>query len=204
MATVVSRLEAVLTANVHDFNRKMDQSEGRMAKVGKVAGVAGLAIAGGLAVGLEKSVHAALDAQVSQNRLEQAFRNAHLEAKVYEAGIGRLEKAGRRLGFTDEQTKEALGSLITATHNYRKAASELSVVQDIARFKHVSLVDATKMLTMAQTGSQRAARHRRLRRAGQERERGRESSRETPGQDGDRERGHRRGPGPRSRPGRRL
>jgi hypothetical protein len=158
MATVVSRLEAVLTANVHDFNRKMDQSEGRMAKVGKVAGVAGLAIAGGLAVGLEKSVHAALDAQVSQNRLEQAFRNAHLEAKVYEAGIGRLEKAGRRLGFTDEQTKEALGSLITATHNYRKAASELSVVQDIARFKHVSLVDATKMLTMAQTGSQRAAR----------------------------------------------
>jgi hypothetical protein len=157
MSTVVARLEAVLSANTRDFDRGMDKSETKMHKVGKAAGVAGLAIAGGLAVGLTKSVHAALNAEVSQNRLEQAFKNAHLAISPYTKAIEDAEKAGRKLGFTDEATKTALGSLITATGSYKKAVDELSVAQDVSRFKHVELADATKMLTMAQTGSQRAA-----------------------------------------------
>ena len=64
--------------------------------------------------------------------------------------------SGRNLGFTDEQTKNSLGSLIIATHNMRKATVDLGVAQNIARFKGIDLQSATKMLTMAMGGSQRA------------------------------------------------
>src|SRR5437899_3326488 len=157
MAVTVSRLEAVLGADTKQFDRSMDKSEGRMHSVGKVAGVAGLAIAGGLALGLDKVVKAAMDAQTSQARLEQAFKNAHLSAAKFEPQIKTLEAASRKLGFTEEDVHTSLGSLITATHDYGKAARDMTVAEDIARFKHVSLSDATKMLTMAFTGSQRAA-----------------------------------------------
>src|SRR6266487_2267362 len=101
MATVVSRLEAVLTANTRDFDRGMDKSHARMGKVGKAAGVAGLAIAGGLAYGLDKSVKAAMAAQVSQARLEQAFKTSHVSATRYAKAVTALEASGRKLGFTD-------------------------------------------------------------------------------------------------------
>jgi hypothetical protein len=156
MAVTVSRLEAVLRADTSQFDRSMDKSEGKMHSVGKVAGVAGLAIAGGLAVGLDKSVKAAMEAQTSTTRLEQAFKNAHLSATLYAGAIDKAESSGRKLGFTDEETKTSLGSLITAVHSVHKATSDMAVAQDIARFKGVGLTDATKMLTMAMTGSQRA------------------------------------------------
>ena len=66
--TVVARLEAVLHAQTEQFDRAMTTSETKMHKVGKVAGVAGLAIAGGLAYGLDKSVKAAMEAQTSTPR----------------------------------------------------------------------------------------------------------------------------------------
>src|SRR6266699_233117 len=108
MAMTVARLEAVLSANTHGFDSAMDKSEGRMHKVGKVAGVAGLAIAGGLAVGLDKSVKAAMAAQVSTARLDQAFKTAHISATAYAGAIDKAESSGRKLGFTDEETKIAL------------------------------------------------------------------------------------------------
>src|SRR6266496_607139 len=156
MATVVSRLEAILTANTRDFDRGMDQSQTKMQRVGKVAGIAGLAIAGGLAYGLDKSVKAALSAQVSTARLEQAFKTSGISAAKYAKAVDVLEASGRKLGFTDEQTKTSLGSLLIATHSMTKASADLSVAQDLARFKHVDLEAATKSLTMAMAGSQRA------------------------------------------------
>src|SRR6266566_1029725 len=157
MATTVARLEAILSANTRDFDHAMTRSEGRMKSIGKVAGVAGLAIAGGLAVGLEKSVKAAIEAQASEARLTQAYKNAHVAIGPLRKQLEGLESIGRKLGFTDEQTTNALGSLITATRNQKLATKDLSVAQDLARFKNVGLNDATKMLTMAMTGSQRAA-----------------------------------------------
>ena len=47
MATTVAVLEAVLRADTRQFDTAMGKSEGRMQKVGKAAGLAGLAIAGG-------------------------------------------------------------------------------------------------------------------------------------------------------------
>jgi hypothetical protein len=153
---VVARLEAILSANTAQFDSAMTRSEGRMQKVGHVAGIAGLAIAGGLAYGLEKSVKAAMGAETSTARLEAAFKASGESAKRYSGQIDTAEASGRKLGFMNTDLRDSLGSLEVATHNHTKAIHLMGVAEDIARFKHVDLASASKMLSMAMAGSQRA------------------------------------------------
>jgi len=122
-------------------------------KMGKAAGIAGLALAGGLALGLEKSVHAAMSAQVATERMNTAFEHSHVSIKAFTGGIEKAEAAGRKLGFTNAETKTSLGSLVVATHSGTKALDLLSVAQDVARFKGTDLEAGTKTLTMAMAGS---------------------------------------------------
>lgn len=143
------------------FNRSSTETQslgshfGSLAKTALLAGgAAGIA---GLTVGIDKSIHAAIAAQASQARLDQAFKAVGLSAAASKDGIDKAEASSRKLGFTDDATRQSLGSLIIATGNVHKSMTDLAVAQDIARFKGVGLEDATKMLTMAMTGSQRAA-----------------------------------------------
>jgi hypothetical protein len=154
--TVVARLEAILSANTAEFESAMTRSESRMQKVGHVAGVAGLAIAGGLAIGLEKSVKAAANAQVETARLGVAFQTAGLNVNKYKGSIDAAETSSRNLGFSNEDVRNSLGSLIVATHNVPGAMKDLATSEDLARFKHQDLATASKTLTMAMAGSQRA------------------------------------------------
>jgi len=156
MATTVARLQAVLGADTHQFDRAMDRSHSKFGRVSKAAGIAGLAIAGGLAFGLKKSATEAMEAQRQMARLSQAFRTAGLNIKPYRKAIEESDKATRKMGFSDEDAKNALGSLIVATHSFRKSREDLNVAMDVARFKNIDLTQATKMLTMAMGGSQRA------------------------------------------------
>ena len=156
MATTVARLEAVLSANTRDFDRAMGRSETRMQRVGKAAKIGlGIGVAAGVAV-LKSSVAAAMDAERSQRRLETAFKAAKVPIDQHSAAIERASKAAINLGFDDEDLKDSLGSLIIATGDYKKAQDLSNVAMDIARFKGVDLEAATKMLTMAMAGSQRA------------------------------------------------
>jgi len=157
VTSTIARMEALLTANTRDFDRAMDKSQTRMQKVGRGAKLAGVAVAGGLAIGLEKSVKAAMDAESANTRLDVAFKTARLDAGKYKEQVDKLEESGRKLGFTDTDTKTALGSLLVATHNMKKATVDLATAQDVARFKGVDLETATRLLTSAMAGSQRAA-----------------------------------------------
>ena len=65
------------------------------------------------------------------------------------AQLDQAEASSRKLGFSGDDTKQALGSLVTATGSVSKSMAELGTAQDLARFKGIGLVDATKMLTMA-------------------------------------------------------
>jgi hypothetical protein len=154
--TVVARLEAILSANTAEFESAMTRSESRMQKVGHVAGVAGLAIAGDLAYGLDKSVKAAMAAQTETARLGVAFQTAGLNINAYKGQIDKAETSSRNLGFTNEDVRNSLGSLIVATHNVHGAMKDLTTAEDLARFKHQDLATASKTLTMAMAGSQRA------------------------------------------------
>jgi phage-related protein len=133
-----------------------EKANGGFAKMSKAAGIAGLAIAGGLAFGLKKAVDAAEEMQQSTARMDAAFAASHVSAKAFSGAIDDAEVSSRKLGFQNDSVRNSLGSLIVATHNGKAAIADLAIAEDIARFKHISLESATKNLTMAMAGSQRA------------------------------------------------
>ena len=156
------KLEVEIVGDASSLHRALNQSTGSTNKFGGVLSKlkyaalgAGAAVAGGLVIGLEQSVKKAIEAQAVNARLGIAFRNAGLNAKLYGRQIEELESKSRKLGFTDEEVKTSLGSLITSTHSYVQASKQLGIAQDLARFKSVSLEAATKALTMAHAGSLR-------------------------------------------------
>lgn len=157
MSVEVARLVTVLEAQTKDFDRAMDKSHSRLGKAGKAAGVAGLAIGGALVTGMTLSVKAAMNAQDSQARLDRAFKNARLSAGKYTERLDDVLKSSRELGFKNNEVRDSLGTLITATGSYKEAVEVMGVAQDLARFKGVGLDMATKLLTGAMAGSTRAA-----------------------------------------------
>ena len=153
------KLEVEIVGDASSLNRTLKQSSDTTGKFNKHLGAlkvaafgAGAAVGGALVVGLKDSISAGIEAQKSQARLAVAFKNAGKAIGPYEKQIGKAEAASRRLGFTDDEARQSLGSLITVTHNYRQAVKEMAIAQDLARFKGVSLEQATKALTMAHAG----------------------------------------------------
>jgi phage-related protein len=138
------------------FQRSMDKATGSTRRFGAAAKVAGGLVATGLVIGLEQSVKAAINAQDSHRRLEQAFKNVGVSADKYAQQIDGAEASSRKLGFAGNETRDALGSLLTATGNVTTSIKDLAIAQDLARFKGVDLESATRLLTGAMSGSQRA------------------------------------------------
>jgi hypothetical protein len=128
-----SQFKKELTGAVASTNR----ANSSFARMGKVAGVAGLALAGGLAIGLTKAAKGAMEDQVEMSRLATAFKNVHEAIGPFTKRIEDAQEAGRKLGFQDEEVTRSLGTLVTATHNGTKAIQLNATAMDIARFKHV-------------------------------------------------------------------
>lgn len=137
------------------------EAESFGSKLGGLAKMAALALGagavGGIALVLDKSVKAAMGAQTSQTLLNTALKNTRISTVAASSALDKATASARKLGFANNDTRTALAKLITATGSTKKAISDLSTAQDIARFKNTSLTNATQMLAMAQTGSQRAA-----------------------------------------------
>lgn len=69
--------------------------------------------------------------------------------------IERRIKAAQRLGFADEDLRASLALLVGATHDVGKAQEIQATAMDLARFKNISLQDATEALTRVEAGSYR-------------------------------------------------
>lgn len=139
------------------FAAELDKAAGKTRQMSAVAGVAGVALAAGLAVGLDKSVKAALAGQVAQEALNTALTNTHQSVAAMSPALEEAEAASRKLGFTDDESRVALAKLETATGDTGKSIKDLALAEDIARLKHVGLDVATKLLTGTLGGSSRAA-----------------------------------------------
>ncbi len=153
-----------IVGNASQFKRELDKAvsstakaNGGFRKMGRAAGIAGVAIGGALVVGLAKAAEGALEDQVAQERLATAFKNAHVPIKGFTDRIEKATDAAVKMGFHDEEAAGALGTLVTATHNGKKAIDLLGTAMDIARFKHVDLDAASKMLTATMAGNVRSA-----------------------------------------------
>lgn len=146
-----------ILGDARQFASELDRAAGRTRSFGKAATFAGVAIAGGLALGIEKSVKAALEGQTSQVALDTALRNTHQSVEAMKPALDAAEASSRRLGFTDDATRTSLARLETATGDTRKAVVDLGLAEDVARLKRTDLDTATKLITGTLAGNTRAA-----------------------------------------------
>lgn len=140
------------------YSMKEGESAGKgfsssLASLAKVAALAGLAIVAGVAV---MSIKAADQFDVAQNRLKQAVTDLGKSFKSLEPQISQTEKTGVKFGFTMTETAESLAKLTVATKDPTKAMGLMGTAMDLARFKHISLSQASETLTKVMAGSNRA------------------------------------------------
>lgn len=120
---------------------------GSAVKVAALAGVAGIAAAGIIAM-----TDAAAADRTEQQKLEQAVAAAGAATETSTAQIEAAIAAGQDRAFTDSQTRDALQSLVTATGDVTAATGLLSGAQDIARLAGVDLATAADAVAKAQAG----------------------------------------------------
>ena len=71
------------------------------------------------------------------------------------AAIEKVLTARMALGFSDDEQRNSLSLLVAATHDVNKALAVEATAMDLARFKHISLEEATGALTKVEAGSYR-------------------------------------------------
>jgi hypothetical protein len=149
--------------------------QGNLAKTEAMSGTAGTKV-GGMgsslgALGVPLSLAAAgLGAVATEGLMAaQAYQEhevavgrltASLNANVpaWQASSEEIKKAieaSTKLGFTDTETTNAMAGLVAATHDVGQATHVLAVAQDLARFKDISLQDASLALTSIEAGRAR-------------------------------------------------
>jgi hypothetical protein len=159
--------------------RMDDQVSGPLAKMrdkfdtlGKNKGFQ--AVAQGVGLGLGISAWGLVDRAISEvvniagdsvkafneDQASIAQLNTSLKANVAgwdgnRTAIEEVLKARVKLGFSDDEQRTSLSLLVAATHDVNKALEIEATAMDLARFKHITLADATEALTRVEAGSYR-------------------------------------------------
>lgn len=96
---------------------------------------------------------AALAEEESIQKLGTALRANVKDWDGNTAAIERVLKARMDLGFSDDEQRDSLAKLVAATRDVNKALEIQRTAMDLARFKGISLADATDALTKVEAGS---------------------------------------------------
>jgi hypothetical protein len=165
MANIVKLLVATeLGESIHEL-RKVKGELGGIEKTAKDTsakthqhlsriGTGATVALGGIAVGLGMATKAALDAQVSQNKLELSVKNAGISWKGHREEIEKNLTAARKLsGFTDADLETSLAKLVTTTGKASSALGLQSKAMDLARARGISLQQATTILSKVWNGN---------------------------------------------------
>lgn len=101
------------------------------------------------------SIKVAKDAEAATVQLKVAVKNAGFEYDDYAKKISNAQVAGRKFGFTNEQTTNALSQLTIGLKDPAKALQVLGVAQDLAVAKHMDLNSAALLVTKGMEGQVR-------------------------------------------------
>jgi hypothetical protein len=102
---------------------------------------------------LGDSIAAALEEEVSIQKLGTSLRANVANWDGNTKAIERVVTAQMALGFSDDEQRDSLAKLVAATHDVTKALAIQRTAMDLARFKGISLADATDALTKVEAGS---------------------------------------------------
>lgn len=130
--------------------QKLTQAMSTLGGATLAAGAVGFAAAG------VEAIHMADAFDTAQASLQTAVKNSGNSWSQFSGPIEDAYGKMAQLGFNSTETAQALTSLTTATGSPTKAISDLSVAADLARLKHISLTDASGILTKTLAGSTRA------------------------------------------------
>lgn len=105
---------------------------------------------------LVDSVKAAIEEQASTGRMTAALRANVAGWDGSTEAIDRRIQAGMRLAFSDDDIRESFTKLVAATHDVEEAFRIQRVAMDLARFKGISLTEASDALVKVEAGQYRA------------------------------------------------
>lgn len=159
LAVIISGRGSELIKSFRDIANEADSSgkktHSAWSTAGKIAGAAVAGLAGGaLAVGVA-SVKMASDYEQSHARLVTALTNSGSSWAQQKSAIDQVEASSRKLGFTDNDTEDALATMTRGMGSAKTAVGYLGIAQDLARAKGVSLAAAGLAVTKGFEGQLR-------------------------------------------------
>jgi hypothetical protein len=129
---------------------------GTLAAAGAAAGAA-IAAAAGVALKLAKdAVSAAIEDNKEQEKLISILKARGVSAEVATKRTNQLIEAGQKLAFTDSETRAGYAIATQFTKKYAAQQKILTVAQDFARAKNISLAKATAIVGKAFAGNGKA------------------------------------------------
>ena len=155
---MVLGLTVPIKGDAKDLDKTLQKASGGILGFGGDLGATALkatavtAAVGAAAVALSGMVNAAAEDQASTAKLNAAIAAATGTTQDYTAEVNAAIAAGQDRAFTDDQTRDALQSLVTATGSVTEATALLSTAQDVARFAGVDLATAADAVAKAQAG----------------------------------------------------
>jgi hypothetical protein len=123
-----------------------------LGSIAQAGAAAGLLLAVGIGVA---SVKAADQFDVAQTRLRTAVTDTGHSFAQFEPAIKKSESNLTNLGFTTTETAQSLGTLTVSTKSPAKAMGEMGLAADLARYKNISLAQASETLAKVNAGSLR-------------------------------------------------
>ena len=168
---VVFQVQAKATQAIAEFKRvnveltKMEKqaavagaSINKMNAALKLTKIAVLGLAGAFAVLSGFGIKEAMGDEVAMLKLKTAIDNTGQSFAAANPFIQQTADSLVELGFADDETFASLAKLTAATGDVKTAMKSMSVAADLARFKQMSLAEASDLLARASTGQARGLR----------------------------------------------
>ena len=125
---------------------------GKFEKSAKLTGTALLGLAGAFSVFAVVSVKHLMSVQEAQTKLEVAVKNTGVSFENAKPYIDKADLAMQDLGFSTQDTYDALAKMTAASGSPRLALDSLAATADLARAKNMSLADAGVLVARASIG----------------------------------------------------
>jgi len=93
--------------------------------------------------------------EAAASTMDTAIKNNGGNLETLKPKIDAAYSSMSSLGFNSTDTAQAIAQLTTSTGSPTKAISLLGEAADLARFKHISLADASSLLGKVMAGSNR-------------------------------------------------
>ena len=149
------------TSDTSGLEQGAQKAKSALGGIGPEALLMGGAVVAGAGVAisaLSGMVSAAAEDEAQQKKLQGAIEAAGAATDISTQQVNDAIAAGQARAFSDDQTREALMSLVTATGDVGTATEELATAQDLARFAGVDLATAADAVAKAHAGSDGALR----------------------------------------------